>query len=127
MSKFFLIIPTFLLLSLSSCTGTQATQPQVVPVIPTISGENPQTTMLYVDVREDSEWDAGHVAGAIHVKLGGILAGNVSTIPKDQPVALYCHSGRRAGEALQALQKLGYSNVVNAGGIDSLQGVIIVQ
>lgn len=120
MLKYFILLLSFI--TLASCTNTKATPSS------TIQPTNVQTNKtLYVDVREPSEWAAGHVDGAILVPLGQIEGGDYSQIPKDVPVRLYCHSGRRAGIALDILTKAGYTNVENVGGIESVAGVKIVR
>ncbi len=86
-----------------------------------------KNTLVYVDVREDSEWDAGHIKGAIHVPLGEIQAGNFEKIPKNTNVALYCRSGRRADIALEILKKAGYKNIQNLGGMRDIKNVEIVR
>lgn len=68
-----------------------------------------------VDVRERSEWDAGHIAGSLHIPLGE-LQQRIGQIARDQPVVMVCRSGNRSGQATAALQAAGYSNVVNLDG-----------
>ena len=63
-----------------------------------------------VDVRESSEYEAGHIPGAVNIPIR-TLADNLDKIPSDQPVMVYCASGHRAGMSLAALQSLGYTNV----------------
>jgi len=56
---------------------------------------------IYLDVREEEEWIAGHVKGALHIKMEDIFAGNYANIPQTAPVYVYCRSGRRAGEVIR--------------------------
>lgn len=65
---------------------------------------------LLIDVRETSEYEAGHIPGAVNVPLR-TLTQNLDKIPADMPVFVYCASGHRAGIALSALRSLGYDNV----------------
>lgn len=65
---------------------------------------------VLIDVRETSEYEAGHIPGAINVPLRTLTA-NLDKFPTDQPVFVYCASGHRAGTALSALRVLGYDNV----------------
>ncbi|MFA5990723.1 MAG: rhodanese-like domain-containing protein [Candidatus Doudnabacteria bacterium] len=76
---------------------------------------------IFVDVRTDAEWQAEHLNGAIHLDLAKIQQGQMPDLPKDAPIALYCHSGNRAGQALQILQKNGFTHIRNAGGLADLQ------
>lgn len=66
--------------------------------------------VLLIDVREESEFAAGHLPGAINIPLRTV-AQNLDKIPTDQPVLVYCASGLRAGTALAALRTLGFENV----------------
>jgi rhodanese-related sulfurtransferase len=71
-----------------------------------------QTSVLIVDVREDYEYDAGHIPGAVLIPLGE-LADRVDEIPTDLPVILVCRSGNRSGQAYDFLENQGFSNVHN--------------
>jgi molybdopterin/thiamine biosynthesis adenylyltransferase/rhodanese-related sulfurtransferase len=67
-----------------------------------------------VDVREPWEWDAGHVAGAVHIPLAELPARVDEALPdRDAPMLLYCHTGSRSGRAAQFLASRGYTGVVN--------------
>ena len=70
--------------------------------------DNSQT--LLVDVREASEYRAGHIPNAINIPLQ-ILARNLSKIPTDRPVVLYCSSGYRSGMGVMTLHLFNYDNV----------------
>ena len=72
-----------------------------------------------IDVREQVEWDAGHVAGALFIPQGVLLDRIEAAVPnRDEEIVLYCRSGARSGRMTAALQQVGYTNVVNmAGGI----------
>ena len=64
------------------------------------------------DVREESEWAAGHVAGAEHLGKGIIERDIERTVPDTAaPVVLYCGGGYRSLLAADALQRMGYTNV----------------
>ena len=86
-----------------------------------------QQEKIYLDVREEDEWIAGHVKGALHIKMGDIFAGNYEQIPQTDPVYVYCRSGRRAGEVIRFLEQKGFKNLINAGGLRDLEGVEIVE
>lgn len=70
-----------------------------------------------VDVREASEWAAGHIAGAVHIPLSRFSA-EAGGIPGDKPVVLYCLSGARSGQAIAFCQAKGLGiDTHMAGGI----------
>jgi len=77
--------------------------------------ENNEITLL--DVREDSEWNEGHIKGALHIALGGLNIETTKGISKDTPLYIYCRSGKRAGEAEIKLKELGFNNAEKLGGI----------
>jgi rhodanese-related sulfurtransferase len=69
------------------------------------------------DVREDHEWQAGHVAGASHLGKGIIERDIERTVPDiHAPVILYCGGGFRSALAADALQQMGYTNVKSMAG-----------
>lgn len=70
-----------------------------------------------VDVREDNEWEAAHVAGAMHLSKGIIERDIETTFPdKDTKLVLYCGGGYRSALATDNLQKMGYRNVFSLDG-----------
>jgi hydroxyacylglutathione hydrolase len=71
--------------------------------------------VVVVDVRNDAEWDEGHIPSAIHIPLGH-LAERIGEIPKDKPVVLQCQGGGRSSIASSLMQKLGRKDVANLAG-----------
>jgi rhodanese-related sulfurtransferase len=72
---------------------------------------------LFVDVREDNEWQAGHAAGAIHLGKGIIERDIERLVPdRSQEIILYCGGGYRSALAADALRQMGYTNVVSMDG-----------
>jgi rhodanese-related sulfurtransferase len=69
-----------------------------------------------IDVREDHEREAGHIAGTRHVELER-LAAEAGTIDRDAPVVFYCRVGARSGMAVQAFRASGYEAYNMAGGL----------
>jgi rhodanese-related sulfurtransferase len=77
--------------------------------------ENPKP--LLIDVREDSEWSAGHAAGAVHLGKGVIERDIETRIPdKSTKMVLYCGGGFRSALAADTLQQMGYTNVISLDG-----------
>lgn len=76
-----------------------------------------QHPFIFVDVREDDEWKAGRAKGAIHLGKGVIERDVEATIPdKSREIILYCGGGFRSALAADALQKMGYTNVISMDG-----------
>lgn len=72
---------------------------------------------VLVDTREDSEWNAGHVAGAVHLGKGIIERDIEKTVPdRDTKLVLYCGGGFRSALAADALQKMGYTQAISLDG-----------
>lgn len=69
-----------------------------------------------VDIREDHEHEAGHVAGARHVALAR-LSGEAGTFDHDRPLVLYCRMGSRSTMALQAFKASGFDAHHMQGGL----------
>lgn len=74
-----------------------------------------------IDVREPDEYTANHADEAVNVPLGDILNGDFSKIDKDKPIYVYCRTGNRAEQAKIALEKAGYKNITNIGGLADWQ------
>jgi rhodanese-related sulfurtransferase len=73
--------------------------------------------LVLVDVREDNEWAAGHVRGAIHLGKGIIERDIAQQVPDPgSKVILYCGGGFRSALAADNLQKMGYTNVESMDG-----------
>jgi len=71
----------------------------------------------FVDVREDKEWAEGRAKGAIHLGKGVIERDVENVIPdKNEPIILYCGGGFRSALAADALQQMGYTNVISMDG-----------
>lgn len=75
------------------------------------------TPHVLVDVREESEWTAGHAAGAIHLGKGIIERDIEKTVPdRNTKLVLYCGGGFRSALAADNLQKMGYTGAVSLDG-----------
>ena len=71
----------------------------------------------FVDVREDNEWQKARAAGAIHLGKGIIERDIEEAIPDhDAEIVLYCGGGYRSALAADALQQMGYTNVISMDG-----------
>ncbi len=78
---------------------------------------DPERGAVLVDVREESEYAAGHVAGAVHLGKGIIERDIEKTFPDPQSqLYLYCGGGYRSALAADVLQRMGYTRVVSVAG-----------
>lgn len=77
----------------------------------------PEKDFLLVDVREESEWNAGHLPFAMHLSKGLIERDIETKIPDPStPIILYCGGGYRSILAAQNIQKMGYTRVLSMSG-----------
>jgi hydroxyacylglutathione hydrolase len=77
--------------------------------------------VMLIDVRQRSEWDEGHIPGAIHFE-GGRVAWEPLPFPHDKPLAIQCSSGNRSMSVSSVLRRRGYTNVIQVeGGIRQWQ------
>ena len=77
--------------------------------------------LISLDVREQSEYDSGHIPGAVLLPVGSIDQDTAAAVipDKDSTVLVYCRSGNRSKTASSALAELGYTAVYEFGGINT--------
>lgn len=81
---------------------------------------------ILLDVRTKEEYESGHIPHSINLPLGDIVSSSISILPdKSQMILVYCRSGNRSRQASEKLVKLGYTSVVEIGGINSWKGEIV--
>lgn len=112
--------------TLSSCAGSTTTQEagQNAAVYHKLSAAEAKTVMdteenvVILDVREQYEYDEGHIQGAVLLPSGSVTAKAAEVLPdKDQKILVYCRSGNRSATAARALVSLGYTQIYDFGGI----------
>ena len=120
-----------LLLSLLSLTGCAAPK-RTADSYRQISMQEAMDMMekeknyIILDVRTVAEYESGHIPGAICVPNETIGTEKIPELPdKDQLILVYCRSGNRSKQASEKLMKLGYTNIVEFGGINSWPGEIV--
>ena len=129
MNKMF---PMLLLLSLvlTGCSASvpaseantyrQITMPEAVKMM------EQEENYIILDVRTEQEYAAGHIPGAIVIPNETIGTEEIPQLPdKDQLIMVYCRSGNRSRQASDKLVKLGYTNIIEFGGINSWPGEIV--
>lgn len=112
-------------LLLASLLGSSALFAESVPAVSPQQAAKMQSEQnaVIIDVRENDEWNAGHIADAIHIPLGEI-ENRVTELAKyqNQPVIMQCRSGARSAKAADILAKSGFNNVHNMdGGLNAWQ------
>lgn len=117
------LILLVLLLALAACGGTAAPKgaaPDLssLPVDVTVDQavgllDNPN--VVFIDVREQDEYDAGHIPGVQLIPLGSVPS-RLGEIPKDKTVIAVCRSGNRSSQATKYLRDQGFDNVHNMTG-----------
>ena len=116
------IIPFLLaLFLLTGCGGTaaddayqQITQEEAKEMMDT-------QEVIILDVREQGEYDSGHIPGAVLLPVGSIDETTAAEVipEKDSMVLVYCRSGNRSKTASSTLAELGYTNIYEFGGINT--------
>lgn len=122
------IIPLFLvMLMLSGCGAAasssgkssyrQITAKQAAELMET------ETDYIILDVRTQEEYEDKHIPDAICIPNETIGSAEIPELPdKDQLILVYCRSGNRSKQAAGKLVSLGYTNIVEFGGINSWHG-----
>ncbi|WP_341837841.1 rhodanese-like domain-containing protein [Chitinophaga pollutisoli] len=83
-------------------------------------------TTIFVDVRTPDEYQEGHIPGALNIPLPDIFNRKQEIRGLgEKPVIFYCRSGSRSGMAVSQLQKEGYKEIYNGGGIAALQSALL--
>lgn len=84
-----------------------------------------ETDYIILDVRRSDEFSEGHIPDAINIPNESIGENEIAELPdKGQLILVYCRSGRRSKEAADKLVSLGYTNIVECGGILDWTGKI---
>ncbi|MBE6932224.1 MAG: rhodanese-like domain-containing protein [Ruminococcaceae bacterium] len=118
-----------LLLALTGCGQPEQSANESAPAENTyqqITQEEAKEMMddsdvIILDVREQDEFDGGHIPGAALLPVGTITEESAAAVipEKDSVVLVYCRSGNRSKVASQALVEIGYTNIYEFGGIST--------
>ena len=116
-------------LMITGCAGTSNSQTNTyrqITMDEAVDMMAQETGYIILDVRRPDEYAAGHIPNAINVPNESIGTSDIPELPdKDQLIMVYCRSGRRSKEASEKLVKLGYTNIVEFGGILDWKGEIV--
>ena len=118
-------------LMFTGCAGTSNSQTNTyrqITMDEAVDMMAQETGYIILDVRRPDEFAAGHIPNAINVANETIGTAEIPELPdKDQLIMVYCRSGRRSKEASEKLVKLGYTNIVEFGGILDWKGEIVTE
>ena len=82
-----------------------------------------ESDYIILDVRTAQEYSEKHIPGAINIPNETIGTEDIPELPdKEQLILVYCRSGNRSKQASEKLVKLGYTNIVEFGGINDWMG-----
>ncbi len=76
--------------------------------------------MKIIDVRTKGEYEAGHIEGAVLHDIQEMMQGVFPIVDKNEAITVYCESGNRSMMAKSFLEKAGFTNVTNGGGMEEL-------
>ena len=126
MRKIKRILPFVLSLMLLSSCGTPGSSSlgyRQISMDKAVKMMKDEKNYIILDVRRPDEYAEGHIPGAINVPNEEIGTTEIAELPdKSQLILVYCRSGRRSKEASEKLVKLGYTNIVEFGGILDFKG-----
>ena len=125
------LLPILLALMFTGCSGTSNSQTNTyrqITMDEAVTMMAQETGYIILDVRRPDEFAAGHIPNAINVPNESIDTDDIPELPdKDQLIMVYCRSGRRSKEASEKLVKLGYTNIVEFGGILDWKGEVVTE
>ena len=118
-------ILSIMLLSSCSAPGGSANSYRQISMNEAVEMMKKESGYIILDVRRPDEYAEGHIPGAINLPNEDIGTAEIPKLPdKAQLILVYCRSGRRSKEASEKLVKLGYTNIVEFGGILDWKGEI---
>ena len=119
------IIPILMALLLLSGCATQSAKKtyRQITMEEAVTMLEEETGYTILDVRTAQEYSEKHIPGAINIANESSGTEDIPELPdKDQLILVYCRSGNRSKQASEKLVKLGYTNIVEIGGINSWPG-----
>ena len=122
-------IPILMALLLLSGCAAQAQKEQSYRQInmdEAIAMMEAESDYIILDVRTPEEFSEKHIPGAINIANETIGSEEIPELPdKDQLILVYCRSGNRSKQASEKLVALGYSNIIEFGGINDWPGEVV--
>ena len=122
-------IPILMVLLLLSGCAAQAQREQSyrqIDMDEAIAMMEAESDYIILDVRTPEEFSEKHIPGAINVANETIGSEEIPELPdKDQLILVYCRSGNRSKQASEKLVALGYTNIIEFGGINDWPGEVV--
>ena len=134
LNRIFLII--FSILGLTGCSSSEnrpntesnSNTYQQITVQEAANIMQSETNYILLDVRTAQEYASGHIPGAVNLPNETITSEAIQQLPdKEQLILVYCRSGNRSKQASEKLVNLGYTNIVEFGGINDWSGEVVTQ
>lgn len=118
----------FLALLLTGCATPEAAAYRRITMQEAVKLMEEEEDYIILDVRTGQEFASGHIPGAILLPNEDIGTEEIAQLPrKDQLILVYCRSGNRSRQAADKLARLGYTDIVEFGGINSWPGEIVTE
>ena len=125
MKKFIPLLLSLLFLAGCSLPGRQEGSYRQISMDEAITMMEEESGYIILDVRTPEEFVDKHIPGAINIPNETIGTEKIPQLPdKDQLILVYCRSGNRSKQASEKLVALGYTNIVEFGGINDWPGEI---
>ena len=118
-------IPILMMLLLLTGCGAQSSETSYrqISMEEAVTMMEEETGYIIVDVRTAQEYSEKHIPGAINIPNETIGTEDIPELPDmEQLILVYCRSGNRSKQASEKLVKLGYTNIVEFGGINDWTG-----
>lgn len=115
-----IILCLFVLCFISGCNNSSLEETREVSSITTDSVYTMMNreNVYILDVREEYEYNSGHIENAYNIPVSEINKIKKNEIPLDAVVIVYCQSGNRSKKAAEMLLDLGYKNIYDMGGVN---------
>ena len=123
MKKFITLLLSVLFLAGCALPAGQEVSYRQINMDETIAMMEEESSYIILDVRTPEEFVDKHIPGAINIPNETISTEEIPELPdKDQLILVYCRSGNRSKQASEKLAALGYTNIVEFGGINDWPG-----
>ena len=126
MKKFITLLLSVLFLAGCALPAVQEVSYRQINMDEAITMMEEESSYIILDVRTPEEFADKHIPGAINIPNETISTEEIPELPdKDQLILVYCRSGNRSKQASEKLAALGYTNIVEFGGINDWPGEIV--